>query len=202
MTHTQAHTYTRAQSSIPVWSRLRLPALEQIMWGKTVGFLKLSLSVTLCQPCISLYQTHTFAPPLLKQHREQGLWIINTPKFPHNSGQRCPSSKQCWCVEEESHGRSLDEYRIRVQTQHRTEQGLLGSKLGLQSKRASGLKLQNPCVHTDNWHPCRRWYKCNISKKSWEYIFLWNLKRNCRKGTFLTKETLHRVTKPPNFERV
>lgn len=119
-THSSAHKNTH--STIPVWSRLCLPGLEQIMGGKsTVGFWS-------CQwHCVSLAspsaQTHTFAPPLLKQHREQGLWIINTPKFPHDSGQRCPSSKRCWCVEKESHGRSPDEYKIHVQTQYRNRIG-------------------------------------------------------------------------------
>lgn len=28
--------------------------------------------------------------------------------------------------------------------------GLLGREMGLQSKRASGQKLLNPCIHTDN----------------------------------------------------
>lgn len=130
-------------------------------------------------------------PPLLKQHREQGLWIINTPKFPHDSGQRCPSSKRCWCVEEESHGRSPDEYKIHVQTQCRNwTGGLRGSELGRQSKRASGLKLQTSCVHTDNWHACRRCCNCKISKKKKKRlrIFFWgNLERNCMMGIFLTK---------------
>lgn len=114
-THTQTHT-------TPVWSYLCLPGLEQIIGGGVnCGILKLTLSVTLCQLCISLYQTHTFAPSLLKQHREQGLWIINTRKVPHNSVHRCPSGKQCWCVEQESHGRSPGEYKIHVQTQTRTD---------------------------------------------------------------------------------
>lgn len=174
-THSRAHKNTH--STIPVWSRLCLPGLEQIMGGKsTVGFW--SCQWHCVSPASTSTKTHTFAlppPPLLKQHREQGLWIINTPKFPHDSGQRCPSSKRCWCVEEESHGRSPDEYKIHVQTQCRNRTGgLRGSELGRQSKRASGLKLQTSCVHTDNWHACRRCCNCKISKKKkkkgWEYF--------------------------------
>lgn len=113
-THTDTH-YSCVILPVPSWTGTNNRG------GVNCGILKLTLSVTLCQLCISLYQTHTFAPSLLKQHREQGLWIINTRKVPHNSVHRCPSGKQCWCVEQESHGRSPGEYKIHVQTQTRTE---------------------------------------------------------------------------------
>lgn len=114
-THTDTHFYSCVILPVPSWTGTNNRG------GVNCGILKLTLSVTLCQLCISLYQTHTFAPSLLKQHREQGLWIINTRKVPHNSVHRCPSGKQCWCVEQESHGRSPGEYKIHVQTQTRTE---------------------------------------------------------------------------------
>lgn len=114
-THTDTHFYSCVILPMPSWTGTNNRG------GVNCGILKLTLSVTLCQLCISLYQTHTFAPSLLKQHREQGLWIINTRKVPHNSIHRCPSGKQCWCVEQESHGRRPGEYKIHVQTQTRTE---------------------------------------------------------------------------------
>lgn len=123
MTHTLKQTHIQGHTHFSSCVILPMPSWTGTnnRGGVNCEILKLSLSVTLCQLCISLYQTHTFAPSSLKQHREQGLWIINTRKVPHNSVHRCPSSKQCWCVEQESHGRSLGEYKIHVQTQTRTE---------------------------------------------------------------------------------
>lgn len=117
--HTLTELHSCVISPVPSWTRTNNGGEVDC------GILKLPPVSDSVSPA-SLSTKHTpLLPPtsLLKQHREQGLWIINTPKFLHISGQRCPSGKQCWCVEEQSHGGSLGEYKIHVQTQHRTERG-------------------------------------------------------------------------------
>lgn len=142
--HKNTHCYASASWCVASWNGTNNGGMS------TVGFQSCHWH------CVSLAsrstKTHTFACPRLKQHREQGLWIINTSKFPQDSGHGCPPSKRCWCVEEESQGRNPKEYKMHVQTTQVQNRVLPGSEMGLRSMRVSGLKLQTSCFHTDNWH--------------------------------------------------
>lgn len=138
-THTDTH-YSCVILPVPSWTGTNNRG------GVNCGILKLTLSVTLCQLCISLYQTHTFAPSLLKQHREQGLWIINTRKVPHNSVHIRQTMLMCRA------GEPWKESGWIQDTCSDTNQDwtgwLLGGKMGLQSRRASGLKTSKSlCTH-------------------------------------------------------